>query len=590
MSGNLYTLLKDPFPVESIPKYPTFKVLKAKGGEITHELVPATKETPLDVMERKAKKGELLRDVDLKYIASVDDNLKFRVERQFLCEQDANYRNMEMEYCASNILYFCNVYVWTHDPRADPGKRDNPFVTYPFQDDWLTWRVWCTKKHVDNLTEKSRDMGISWMQEVLHCWLALFYPGTTTYQLSMAEGDVDNRKVDSLFGKQRFILKHLPAWMRKGWQERNPLSDQKMMISFPDNESLIKGELTNTAGRGGRATVADFDEFAFVEKSESVAEACSGLAGSIGYNSTVNGMGNQFAKMAHRAGTHKKSLHWTLHPLKNEEWMIKEKADPKYADDSVWAQEQDIDYQKSKSGRVFPMFLSTPHDLTGWRHYNGDVWYDYDPRFPVYIGLDLGVNDPASAVFFQKREAPSEFKAYTEWTWVMFDQYETKKGEWSDKDWANYLKSRMENDGWYIEDIVMDPFHGFSKGMSLKTWYDSFKEEGLPAAFNKDYRTSPADTILNMKNILNKPGRFAIYLQKCGWAVESFQNWSFPIDKETGLISPKAKPKHDQYSHCMTAVLYLMDFCDNELLAQERREKRMRQQNIGAGKRWLFKA
>ena len=585
MNRNLHTLLSDPTPLEDIPVYPTVEILTAKGGEVNNKLVPATKNSPMMIKEYKAKKGELLRDVDMRFKGDVEKNIDFRIERRMICDRDPAMREIEMQYCASDILYFANVWCWTHNPWGSVEDRDIPFVTYPFQDDWLTWRVWCTKNRVDNLTEKSREQGLSWLIQVLHVWLAIFYKGTTTYQLSMKEKAVDNRTVDSLIGKARFLLRNLPEWMRGSWVENSNLCDQNMKIVIPKTQSVIRGETTNTAGRSGRATVADFDEFAHVEGSEAVAEACSSLAGSISYISTVNGMGNQFAKMAHRPGTHKKSFHWTLHPLKNDEWALTEKEKPKYADESVWAQEQDINYQKSKSGRVFPMFVSEAHDNDQWSHVQVDDWFEYDPRYPVYVGFDPGIGDPSSAVFFQKREAPARWKSFTQWTWVMIDQKEDRQGLMDEPKWAEFFLEYIAN-GVPITGIILDPRYGFARQMDKRTWYSAFKEKGLPVV--KNDREKEDATILNMKSLLNKPGRFCIHLQRCGWAVEVFQNWAWDkIDPESRTVLPGAHGKHDKYSHCMKAILYLMEHYDNEVKEYEKSNitKRNRRKF-----NWSFKA
>lgn len=566
-----YSLLKDSIPIEDIPIYPTFeyKVASEKGVPSNKMVIPESGIPYTDPCF--AKKGERIRDPEMRYLADVSKNLDFRIERALLCSKDHAYRELEMKYCASSILYFCNVYCWTHNPYGDEEHRDNPFVTYPFQDEWLLWRVWCLDRRLDNLTEKSREQGLSWLIQVFHVWLCLFYKGTTTYQVSMKEASVDNRTVDSLLGKARYLLGKLPEWMRAGWGERNPLYDKKMMIMFPDTESVIKGELTSTAGRGGRATVADFDEFAHVDGSEAVAESCSSLAGSISYISTVNGMGNYFAKMAHRKGTHKKSFHYTDHPMKTKEWVLIEKSKPKYAEESVWAQEHEIDYHKSKSGRVFPSFRYEDDEEGVWSHVQKDKWYAYNPHFPVYVGMDLGVGDPSSAVFFQKREAHHSVKSHTEWTWVMFDYKEDKQADWGVDEWKQYY-NQLILEGMRIEGIILDPRTGRAKQMNRRTWHQEFEEYGLPVVHNA--RSNEISTLTNMKALLKRPGRFCIYLYNCGWPVEAFQNWSYDkIDVDSKGVHPDAKPKHDKYSHNMKATLYLMDHYDNELKRSENEQQ-----------------
>ena len=154
---------------------------------------------------------------------------------------------------------------------------------------------------------------------VTSVWLALFYDMREALFMSMREEDVDDRTPSSLMGKARFCLNNLPEWMRAGWVEGGA-NDNSMKLLFPETKSSIKGILSRgTAGRSGRATVCFNDEFAFVEDSTAVLAALSELSNSKIYLSTANGAGNEFYRMADDPATNKKTFHWTLHPLKNEE-------------------------------------------------------------------------------------------------------------------------------------------------------------------------------------------------------------------------------------------------------------------------------
>jgi len=166
---------------------------------------------PTYTLKRDAN-GELLRDADLKFIPNWHENLKFRQMVKQNAEGNAQYQQMQMMFCKSSILYFCNVFCWTYDPRLD--NPHIPFVTFPFQDDVLTWALWLIKAHETGLAEKSRDMGFTWMMEVVAAYLTQFYPGMVDYQMSLREDDVDNRTEDSLLGKYRYLVNNLPDWMR----------------------------------------------------------------------------------------------------------------------------------------------------------------------------------------------------------------------------------------------------------------------------------------------------------------------------------------------------------------------------------------
>jgi hypothetical protein len=52
------------------------------------------------------------------------------------------------------------MFLWTYNPRLD--KPHVPFITYPYQDDFIKQIVEAVELGIDVWIEKSRDMGLSW--------------------------------------------------------------------------------------------------------------------------------------------------------------------------------------------------------------------------------------------------------------------------------------------------------------------------------------------------------------------------------------------------------------------------------------------
>ena len=250
----LLTLWEKAVPPDKIPEYPSYELKKAKGGEKTFGLKESTIFSPPEIFDTVAEVGELLRDVDMKYIPDWSANLAYRFHILGVCQEDQKERERQIVLCRSSLLYFVNTFVWTMDPR-----RKNPiipFCTFPFQDVLLKWWIWLISRRDDSIVIKSRDMGCSWLMVVKNVWLVLFHPSIVNYQLSMAKDDVDDRTLDSLLGKFRFVLQNLPDWMRGGWEAERQGIDNVMSIKIPDTQALIKGKLTGSSGgRGGRALV-----------------------------------------------------------------------------------------------------------------------------------------------------------------------------------------------------------------------------------------------------------------------------------------------------------------------------------------------
>ena len=108
--------------------------------------------------------------------------------------------------------------------------------------------------------------------------------------------------------------------------------------------------------------------------------------------STPNGKGNKFADLALKSPIAKLTLHWRLHPEKDEAWYTRECA--RRTPQEV-AQELDISYERSTRGRVFQEEwdeLKANNRLT-------DV--PYDPIEPVQTSWDFGIGGATAIGFYQ---------------------------------------------------------------------------------------------------------------------------------------------------------------------------------------------
>lgn len=259
----LLSLWSEALPPEAIPAYPKIELLRAKGGETTWDWDAVNKAS----LPRPAEPGEQMRDADLKFIPDPTENLLYRIQVNQRAARDPAFAGLQREICKSSILYYVNVFGWTFDPRRIQSGLDPelPFCTFPFQDEYLEWRLWTLKHQMAGVTEKSRDVGVSWLNMSANSYLINFFQGSVAYLTALREEDVCNKGVDSLFGKVRFFQSRLPAWLRNGW-EPGSRDDIHMYLSIPDMNSAVRGQkVDSTSGRSGRATVVDADEFAHVQ-------------------------------------------------------------------------------------------------------------------------------------------------------------------------------------------------------------------------------------------------------------------------------------------------------------------------------------
>ncbi len=285
------------------------------------------------------------------------DNLRWRIELLLACKNDMTLRSVVKQKFHNDITFAFNAFMWTHDPRTAqtrlPAKL--PFITYPFQDQYL--QRLC--KHIDGagdlLTEKSRDMGISWMVVLTFLWYWLRPEGGNDFLIGSRKEEFVDRigNLDTLMEKARYALYRLPAFLRpKGYLRKR--CDNFMQLYNPETGSYIKGESCNPSfGSGGRYKAVLLDEFSkWTDKSYDY-PAWTSLADATPCRlpvSTPLGKNNKFAELAGQGvegserATSKIRLHWSLHPGKNQDWYEYQRT---RRTDLEVAQELDISYEGS---------------------------------------------------------------------------------------------------------------------------------------------------------------------------------------------------------------------------------------------------
>ena len=254
---------------------------------------------------------------------SLESNLDYRRKLLSDCEKDKKLQEDTYFLCKNDIIFWINAFCWTKDQRTKPASL-RPFICYEaYQEDYILKTQEAINNGHDLLTEKTRDMGVSWMilYVFTHEWL--FNPGADFRVGSRKEDYVDKLgDIDTLLEKVRFTLARQPLFLLpKGFDPEKHAS--YMRIVNPVNGNAIVGESANEHfGSGGRRKALLLDEFAKWETK--VAEAAWTSTADVTpcriVVSTPVGSGNKFAMLAN--GTAEKiekiSLHWTLHPDKSK--------------------------------------------------------------------------------------------------------------------------------------------------------------------------------------------------------------------------------------------------------------------------------
>lgn len=286
--------------------------------------------------------------------AAIESEQRLEQERRQKLDHDAEKARCGAD--ADGIVYWFNNYGWTYDPRLI-GQRESPytrFMLWPKQVEFIHWLHERVQANEEWLTEKSRDAGVSYLScgYALNRWL--FAEGfKTTFGSRKAEYVDKSGQPDSLFEKIRIMLRRLPEWMQP--EGFNWTRDSLFMrLVNPANGAIISGEGGEDMGRGGRSSLYIVDEAAFLANAESVEKALSGNTDCVGWVSSVNGMGNLFARKRHSILKPRQvfRLHWRDDPRKTEEWAAAKEAS--LSDPAAWASEYEIDYAASLEGVCIP--------------------------------------------------------------------------------------------------------------------------------------------------------------------------------------------------------------------------------------------
>src|SRR3990167_8069532 len=93
--------------------------------------------------------------------------LKRKLEERFenlrVAEMDDEAKAMLLERARRDVVFYVNQFCWTYDPRPEAKPNHFPFLTYDYQDDYLRRLEEAFRSNEDLRTEKSRDMGVTWL-------------------------------------------------------------------------------------------------------------------------------------------------------------------------------------------------------------------------------------------------------------------------------------------------------------------------------------------------------------------------------------------------------------------------------------------
>lgn len=277
---------------------------------------------------------------------------RWRAERIQKIREDASVLPALKMYYKENPAQFITDWGITYDPRnIEIGLPATlPFLLFPKQEEWVNWTLDKWKNRQSGMTEKSRDMGVSWLAIGLSCALCLNYHGMVIGFGSRKEEYVDKLGVPkSLLEKVRLFMAGLPPEFRGGWDR--DVHAPHMRIFFPETGAIITGEVGDSIGRGDRTALYFVDEAAHLERPQLIDAALSNTTNCRQDISSVNGSANPFAQKRMSGKVPVFTFHWRDDPRKDDAWY---KNQQNTLDPITLAQEVDINYNASTTGIIIP--------------------------------------------------------------------------------------------------------------------------------------------------------------------------------------------------------------------------------------------
>ncbi len=521
------------------------------------------------------------------------ENKIFRFEIIEKAEKDLGFRKAILERCEFDPLFFFNVFLWTYDPRKEnEGQTGHlPFSTYEYQDEHILGTIECIDKEIDQWTEKSRDMGFSWMLIGVQSWGWRFKMWSSLYG-SYKEDYVDEAgNMDSHFERLRYVFERLPWWMKP-----QDMVSKFMTISSKELGASIAGDVGENFGTGGRRKFTILDEFALWQFAEKAFRKTRDVTNCRLFGGTPEGKFNLYGKVMtnHKDYSHlkiqKKRLHWTLHPEKSKgvhregsneiltsreaftlwndgikvtsPWYEKEKAQRTPLD---LAKELDISYAASVTGRVYPAFEEKirlgDFVYEAGNHFITSATWDYGLDMTAFIVIQKNMitgRNKMIKCFQKKNEEIAFFAAFFTGTPIQGYKYSEDERELIDLMY-----------GWQIHHHFGDPYNGNNRNVVKKS---SVVME--LAKHGVHIKCRPPEGKNQVQDRIEKATLrlHTLDVHKTEYVFqEAIMQARYPKKKDNSeATGEKNKPVHDETSHIRTCLEY---YFDNEPFPAQKKRK-----------------
>jgi len=249
-------------------------------------------------------------------------NLDYRNEVLAECLKDKSFAAAIREECAADLLFWLNVFGWTHDPRKIDKKQDPvlPFITWDIQDTQFR-EMEAVFGIKDMAIVKARYRSATWMLIALFTHRWQFGRNLSLGMVSREERLVDGSQ-KSLFAKVDFLIEHQPYFLIN-WDAYGAPGNyrdyfrKELLIQHRRTKCVMEGaSTTGQMFRGDRYTAILWDEVSAGEQAAGEkALASTQFVTKCRYMvSTPQGAVGAFYRVAHNPKITRMNMHWWEHP------------------------------------------------------------------------------------------------------------------------------------------------------------------------------------------------------------------------------------------------------------------------------------
>lgn len=367
-----------------------------------------------ELREKHAEKVRQALEARARIVERASEDLVFRKKVMIVCERDP--------------AFFVDHFVWTYDDRT---SVEEPLVLYDFQREKIVapaLRRWATqgRERITQAVEKSRGVGYTWVEfGGLSTHAFLFKPSWSQLLGAVTREDVDDggqeATHESLFGKIRFVISHLPRWMREellGPHFQRDEYNKRYLLKNPlkPRNIIVGRQFGAMFGRGHRYSEVKGDEIAYAEQMANADTSLKQTTNRFAGGSTPQGKHTfHYQLMRGELKVERQTLHWSEHPDLDLKWYNEQR---EHMTDAAIASELDIDYEASSGNRVLPEVTVRTHFLAptpgstnvvlGTRHVSDGTLYV--PTLPLHVIIDPGISDALATVWVQEDHVHHEFR------------------------------------------------------------------------------------------------------------------------------------------------------------------------------------